>query len=511
LLNRLLLKPSFITRYFCLNLSIGILINSWISGLLASQPVEAAAAIACRLPAHAIRQKENLRQSAMGGNREAQNRYLAIVAQHARQLQTCRQRNWPRNLAIWLRLYPCDIRAGSLEKILDAIASKGYNQVYVEVFYNSRVLLPQADNPTPWQSVVKARGAERVDLLAQTIQKGRQRGLKVYAWLYTMNFGSTYAQRTDRKSVVARNGLGQDNSSGSYDAGLEEESVRGYEAKAFVDPYNALARADYRKLVQSVARRRPDGILFDYVRYPRSMGNASIAARVQDLWIYGNASVQTLYRRAANNRGKELIYRYLTQGYITVDDISQINAMYPDEGEPLWQERNLNATRNLFLPAQRQPILQQQLWRLTVTHAVVGILEFLEAANRIPQQQRIRTGAVFFPDGNRAVGQGYDCRLQPWDQFPRSMEWHPMVYRACGSPNCILSELRQVLTLAPPGTQIKPALAGVWGRSVGNRPPLEVQMRAIWQAAPRIQTVSHFAFSWQEPGSDRDRRACQLR
>jgi hypothetical protein len=42
-----------------------------------------------------------------------------------------------------------------------------------------RCLLPKADNRTAWPSVVQTDGYERRDLLAEAIQKGRERGLDV--------------------------------------------------------------------------------------------------------------------------------------------------------------------------------------------------------------------------------------------------------------------------------------------------------------------------------------------
>ena len=40
--------------------------------------------------------------------------------------------------------------------------------------------------------------------------------------------------------------------------------------------------------------------------------------------------------------------------------------------------------------------------------------------------------------------------------------------------------------------------AGIWQQPHTNRPPLEVQMRALRQSFPRLDSVSHFAYSWQE-------------
>jgi hypothetical protein len=35
-------------------------------------------------------------------------------------------------------------------------------------------------------------------------------------------------------------------------------------------------------------------------------------------------------------------------------------------------------------------------------------------------------------------------------------------------------------------------------------------MQALRQIAPQINSVSHFAYSWQDPIFDRDRKFCQL-
>jgi hypothetical protein len=86
-----------------------------------------------------------------------------------------------------------------------------------------------------------------------------------------------------------------------------------------------------------------------------------------------------------------------------------------------------------------------------------------------------------------------------------------MSYGTCGSTNCIVSQVQRVLSQAPPGTQVQPVLAGAWGKSYNSRPSLEDQMQAIRSGTPQINAVSHFAFSWQEPEVDRDRKSCRSR
>jgi hypothetical protein len=335
-------------------------------------------------------------------------------------------------------------------------------------------------------------GTENIDLLAQIIQKGHERGLRVYAWMFTMNFGYSYSQRLDRQGVLARNGRGETSLSFVNDG-----------SQAFIDPYNQQAKVDYYQLVQTIIKRRPDGVLFDYIRYPRGTGSDSVVTKLEDLWIYSDAAKQALYDRALNNKGRELIMRYFRQSGISASDVAQVNQMYPHEGPPLWQGRT---------PAPTDTVgsLQWQLWQLSVAHAAQGVLDFLAVANLAAMRGGVRAGAVFFPDGNLAVGQGgYDSRLQPWDRFPSSMEWHPMSYGVCGDTSCIEDLVKRVVSRASPGTQVTPALAGTWGKSVSNRPPLEVQMQGLRLAVPQINSVSHFAYSWQDPEFDRDRKFCQ--
>lgn len=220
-----------------------------------SYPAQAQTTAYCQLPAAAKQEKESLLQSSLKGNKDAEKGYKVLLKQHAEQVRQCRNRTWPQTQGIWLRLYPCDIRPGALDDIMDRLVNQGYNQVYIEVFSDGQVLLPASANPTIWPAVVRVAGAENTDLLAQAIQKGHERGLKVYAWMFLMNFGYSYALRPDRESVLARDGKGQ-TSLYVVDNG----------SQVFIDPYNLQAKRDYYQLVQEVIRRRPDGVLFDYVR-----------------------------------------------------------------------------------------------------------------------------------------------------------------------------------------------------------------------------------------------------
>ncbi|MGK7874060.1 MAG: family 10 glycosylhydrolase [Xenococcaceae cyanobacterium] len=485
------LKASPPQRFFRSLVAGLVTIGSLVSQCWLGKPVQAQTRAYCQFTQEAIAAKENLLQGSLKGNSDAQRNYKALLKKHGEILRQCRARTWPQNQAIWVRLYPCDVRPGSIDYLLDRIVNRGYNKIYLEVFFDSQVLLPPADNPTPWGTVVRSPGAETVDLLAQTIQKGHERGLQVYAWMFTMNFGYAYAHLPNRQRVLARNGKGEDSLSFVHDR-----------SQAFIDPYHTQAQTDYYQLVEAVIKRRPDGVLFDYIRYPRGTGSQSLVSQVKDLWIYGDASRQALYQRAQNNKGRALIERYVSKGDITMGDVAAVNKLYPQEGAPLWEGRNSSASGSLWR-------LRLDLWHLSVAHAAQGVLDFLTLASFPVQRQGIPVGAVFFPHGNQVVGQtGFDSRLQAWDKFPASMEWHPMSYAVCGNTNCIVEEVQRVKNMAPRQTKVNPVIAGVWGKDYNNHPSLEAQMQAIRSAVPQVNSVSHFAYSWQEPEFDRERRFC---
>ncbi|NJR38670.1 MAG: family 10 glycosylhydrolase [Leptolyngbyaceae cyanobacterium CSU_1_4] len=489
----------------CFRSALGCHLGMMALGLLSPIAVRAAQVSACQVSNEAIAQLSTLRQVAVQGEDDAiaQTEYRNQQQQLANQLRNCRSQNWPQTQAIWLRLYPCDVRPGKLDEIFDRILSKGYNQVYLEVFSDGQVLLPSQDNDTTWSSVLWQPGYEQRDLLAEAIAKGRARGIRVYSWMFALNFGYTYSLHPHAEQTLARNGQGQT----SLSFGSPDVSSTGALAsnETFVDPYSPQAQQDYSTLVQAILKRQPDGVLFDYLRYPRGTGSATIASKVQDLWIYGNASQEALFQRAQNDRGRELIRRYLAQGFVSPTEVRAIASQYPQDQEPLWQGQIPSPT-----PLTHDQ-LQSQLWFLSIAHAFQGVLDFLARATGSVQERGIPAGAVFFPNGNQTIGaQGYDARLQPWDQFPSAMEWHPMAYSTCGDMSCIVAEIQRVLAKAPPETQVIPALAGTWGAWFHDHPPLEWQMLTLQQMSPQVNAVSHFAFAWQDEAYERDRKTCRL-
>ncbi len=544
--------PGWIRRWRMIGVGILMILglNPWInwhppvqaedtSQLLSQAPISSLDQF-CRQSPEAMAAKEQLRQEANQSD-QAWARYTQIVAQHRQELDRCRQTQWPRIQATWLRLYPCDVEAGVLDHVFDQIVNLGYNRVFIEAFYDGNTILPSPDGQ-PWPSL-----DPEADLLDLALRSARQRGLSAYAWLFSLNFGYTYSQLPERQSALAVNGSGQTSLLDPTTATLQDFVEDVGPDQVFADPYSPLARQDFQGLLQQVLRRQPDGVLFDYIRYPRQAGAASVAGTVKDLWIYGESARNAFLDLGLNASGKALLQKYLDQGLITVADLMALDARYgampprwrqPQQPKPL-VETAIQAEYRRSAPVSSSPPppsvipagdpeatpsptptptpaaavrhaqLQPQLWQLAVEFAQQGVLDYLHTMSEGVEAQQIPAGAVFFPDGNRQVGDmGYDSRLQPWDRFDPELEWHVMAYARCEDLGCVGDQVDQVVQEAAAGTLVCPALAGLWGESLRKRPMLEVQMQELQKRFPQLQCVSHFAFSWVAAELNEARRTC---
>jgi len=401
--------------------------------------------------------------------------------------------------------------------VMDRIVNKGYNQVFIEVLSDGKILLPQSENTTAWNSLVQSEKHKNADLLKLAIAKGRERGIKVHAWIFTMNVGTGYGRGIDlnglskltvaRQNAIARNANGDSTISIVENLGKNGEGEVPTKDQLFIDPYNYQAQSDLYLAVNEVVKRKPDGVVFDYVRYRRGAGASSVVSNVRYLWIYGQASLQAFRDRAENFQGREIINRFLKQGYITPTDLQAVKKLYPQETEPLWQGRQPSDQKNPAIA-----YWQSELWRLAVGHAFIGVTYHLDIVSKPVFQQGLPASIAFFSDGNQPVGDGFDSRMQPWHLFTNAYEWQPMAYAVCGKPDCIVDQVRRVANYAPRGTKIAPILVGQWNAPFTNRPSLEVQMQAIRAAVPAVNSISHFAFGWQveEVALSRSRQICKL-
>ncbi|MFS8882037.1 hypothetical protein NW849_01375, partial [Synechococcus sp. R55.3] len=248
----------------------------------------------CQQPPAEVARKSQLRQQA---NRSdvAWAEYAQILDEHRAALIACRSQRWPQIQAIWVRLHPCDANPGVLDQVFDQVVNLGYNRVFIETFYDGRSILPDGAGGI-WPSL-----QPNADLLDLALKAARRRGLSAYAWVFSLNFGYSYGQRPDRQVALARNGRGITT---VLDPATALSEDLGSPGEVFVDPFHPLARRDFAELVRRILQRQPDGILFDYIRYPRGSGGSSVAATVRDLWIHGEAARKAYLDLAENPAGR---------------------------------------------------------------------------------------------------------------------------------------------------------------------------------------------------------------
>jgi hypothetical protein len=465
----------------------------------------------CDVSKAEILRKHELRKSALvinPSNTTAQSQYQAIVQKHKSELQACRDRSKPQTQATWVRLYPNDVKSGVLEDVFDKMANRGYNQVFVEVFYDGRVLLPVADNPTPWRSVMEeaVKSGEvpaDYDLWQRAIEIGRERGIKVYGWSFTMNFGYGYSEIKGRSGALALNGRGENSiANTNFDRNMVSNGRAFYEDAyevdhLFADPYSAIAKADLTAVVKALMKRNPDGMVFDYVRYPTN-STGELINNVKQLWIHGQSSRSALLNSIDNKNVRELMALYLQNGDLTADDVIQT--------EKKMTEAIKVQPTNIKNPRETATITKRLLWNIATNHAYQGVINFVNAVTIPLQQNNMPIGTVFFPGGNRTEAGRFDPKMQPWDRFPKFMERHPMTYALCDDGQCVAEQVAEVVRQSAPETLVCPVLAGTWGQGFDGHPSFEIQTRAILARQPKINCISHFVYSWMEPESDRLRK-----
>ncbi len=465
----------------------------------------------CDVSTSEILKKHELRKAALINvkDQKAQTQYREIIQKHKNALQACRDRTAPQTQATWIRLYPNDVKAGVLEDVFDKMANRGYNQVFVEVFYDGRVLLPVADNPTPWKSVMEeaVKSGEvpaDYDLWKQAIAIGRERGIKVYGWSFAMNFGYGYSEVKGRSGELALNGKGENSIANTNFDRQQVANGRAFYEDAyevdhlFVDPYSRLAKDDLTTAVKALMQRNPDGMVFDYVRYPTN-ATGNLIDNVQQLWIHGKSSRTALLNSIDNRNVRELMALYLKSGTLTANDVVQTE-------KQLAEIAKVQPT-NIKNPRETAEIAEGLLWNIAINHAYQGVVNFVTAISTPLKENNLPIGTVFFPNGNRTESDKYEARMQPWDRFPKYMERHPMTYALCSDGSCVAEQVSEVVRQSSPETLVCPILAGTWGQGFDGHPSFEKQMQAIRTREPQINCFSHFVYSWMEPESDRLRKA----
>lgn len=183
---------------------------------------------------------------------------------------------------LWIRPYRGDLSGLHVLEVLDNAQAMGITEVYVEAFHNGKLHYKSPSNLFPLATPATATAPE-VELLKVYSREARRRGMKVYAWLHTLNFGQAYGEA--HPDQLVRDGFGQ--TSGA----TEKLSWR-------VSPTHPEVRRRLNLMAWELASSgMVDGVQLDYIRYPVRLKNGDVdpSADPRNFWGYSAHQQQTFF------------------------------------------------------------------------------------------------------------------------------------------------------------------------------------------------------------------------
>ncbi|MNR87107.1 hypothetical protein D3C72_179690 [compost metagenome] len=187
-----------------------------------------------------------------------------------------------RRKGLWIRPYRGDLSGLHVLEVLDNAQAMGITEVYVEAFQNGKLHYKSPSGVFPLATPATSTAPE-VELLKVYSREARRRGMKVYAWLHTLNFGQAYGEANPDQLV--RDGFGR--TSGAS----EKQSWR-------VSPSHPEVRRRLNLMAWELASSGiVDGIQLDYIRYPVRLkeGDVDPSADPRNFWGYSAPQMQSFY------------------------------------------------------------------------------------------------------------------------------------------------------------------------------------------------------------------------
>lgn len=286
---------------------------------------------------------------------------------------------------MWLRPYRSDLSHAHLLEVLDHAVDRGLTDLYIEDFWGGKLA-----EPSPLQ-LFPARYPGYA-LLRAYAREAHRRGIKVHAWLHTLDFGPTYAAA--HPDLLVYDGWGK--TSGSTEKG-----------SSTVDPGLGANRAVLKALVAELSDSgHVDGIILDYLRYPVRLtpeGEVDERPDPRNFWGYNPRTHAEFF------------------------------SSHPELDTPAWHAylapvASDSATASAMLPAAPAP-KALTIWKDWLSDRVAGLVSELRPAIK----PGVALSSAFFPNYYFHV---HDNRLQESNRWLSLFEEvHPMCYSYYLDPN----------------------------------------------------------------------------
>ncbi|MBM3266093.1 MAG: hypothetical protein FJZ01_00465 [Candidatus Sericytochromatia bacterium] len=240
---------------------------------------------------------------------------------------------------LWVRPYRRDAIALDVLEVMDNAQSLGITDLFVETFRGGRVNYLRG-------GTFPSRYSE--DLLAVYVKEGQRRGIRIHAWLHTLDFGPDWAKA--RPDTLVLDGFGQP--SGSTERG-----------SARVSPALSEVHREVAELIGESAARGVDGVMLDYLRYPTRLKGDDIdeSADPRNFFGYNLRQFEAALRR------------------------------HPELATP--EARDFLRTGNLAREEQREDLMAR--WKGALSEDLESLIG---VARDRATRENVALGAAYFPD-----------------------------------------------------------------------------------------------------------------
>jgi uncharacterized lipoprotein YddW (UPF0748 family) len=152
----------------------------------------------------------------------------------------------------------------SLEDVietLDELKTMGINHLFVETFFNGKLIFKSQNSLTLPHDFVKSYGPYQDHLLKAFIEEGKQRGIKIHAWVENFFIG-VFSDAHQSKLVNLRPSWAMYN----HDGSMLQKNEKNY---LFLDPANQEVRSYLLDIYEEIlALDGLESLHLDYIRYP---------------------------------------------------------------------------------------------------------------------------------------------------------------------------------------------------------------------------------------------------
>ncbi|MBU6428036.1 MAG: family 10 glycosylhydrolase, partial [Cyanobacteria bacterium REEB65] len=314
------------------------------------------------------------------------------------------------------------------------------------------------------------------DLLSMYVNEAHRRGMKVHAWLHTLNFGPQWAK--SHPDTLVRDGFGE--LSGAVEPGSDT-----------VSPALPEVRVELDRIVDELASHSVDGVMLDYLRYPVRMKGDDIDETPDPRNFFGYNARQ----------------------------LAQIEEREPDMDTAEYRSF-LQSGKATFYESQQ---LFLNRFKQAMTEDLTGLIDEVKRNVR----GRMLLDAAYFPDYYFHTN---DTRVQDsrvWaDRFdllsPMCYEYYLDDYPApygTYTVNRALTIADDTVQHLPPGTATPILLPSLCAEVPGT--PMEAPLHHVTlreqtafvkgmvfdRAYPHVSGVAYFSYGWIYPDTEAERKA----